>query len=470
MMRDCVILDQSGTTVESLQSLCLAHWSIHGAGSAPALRQVLAESRCDVGLVVFDTAASPDPQEVEAVLSRSATEWIAIVPHHALQDTAFRHFLLRTFRDYHTLPVDLHRLAVTIGHAYGMMQLRLTLDTDGRKGGRFGMIGQSPAMQVLFRQIEKVVQVDDPVLIGGESGTGKELVARAIHQYSRRRDAPLVAVDCGAIPANLIQSELFGFEKGAFTGAVQRRIGRIEAANGGVLFLDEIGNLPMEMQSNLLRFLQEKTIVRLGTTRHLPVDVRIIAATHVDLPRAVAAGTFREDLYYRLNVLRLEIPALRQRIGDIPLLAEGIFARLASPHSKLQVNGFSGEALRAMSAYHWPGNVRELINRIKRAMIMSESRLISATDVGLDGGHDQVRRVTLEDARSSMEKEVVESCLQANRNNVSRAARQLGVSRVTMYRMINRFGIILERSQTPPDLKGIQNAGKPPPLAPALEP
>ena len=469
MIRDCVILDQPGATAEALLSLCLPHWSFHRVSTVTALRQRVADDRCDVGLVVFDSASSPDLHEVEAMVCRSATEWIAIVPPQALQDGPFRQFLLRTFRDYHTLPADLERLAVTIGHAYGMTQLRLALDTEGGQGGRFGMIGQSPAMTLLFRQIGKVVQVDDPVLVGGESGTGKELVARAIHQHSRRRDAPMVAVDCGAIPANLIQSELFGYEKGAFTGAMQRRIGRIEAANGGVLFLDEIGNLPLEMQSNLLRFLQEKSIVRLGTTRHLPVDVRVIAATHVDLPKAVAAGQFREDLYYRLNVLRLDIPSLRQRLGDIPLLAEGIFARLSSAHSKLHVHGFSSDALRAMAAYHWPGNVRELINRIKRAMIMSENRLISAVDVGLEGS-DQARRITLEDARSSMEREVVEACLAANRNNVSRAARQLGVSRVTLYRMINRFGITLERSPTSPDLKGVHNAGKSPPLSSALEP
>ncbi|MEO8411199.1 MAG: sigma 54-interacting transcriptional regulator, partial [Propionivibrio sp.] len=236
-------------------------------------------------------------------------------------------------------------------------------------------------------------------------------------------------------------SELFGHEKGAFTGATQRKIGSIEAANGGDLFLDEIGDLPLEHQVNLLRVIQERTICRLGSTVMIPVDCRIIAATHVDLEEAIRNKKFREDLYYRLHVLHLDLPPLRARAGDIPLLAETIFRNYAAGRTNCRAAGFSAQALRALSEHHWPGNVRELMNRVHRAVILSDNRLISATDLGLDAVnaiHDEIVIAKLEDARASFDRSVIQNCLRANANNVSKTARQLGVSRVTLYRMMNK--------------------------------
>jgi DNA-binding NtrC family response regulator len=304
------------------------------------------------------------------------------------------------------------------------------------------MVGTSPVMQALFRDIRKVGAVDAPVLIQGESGTGKELTALAIHARSRRAGAPFMAVNCGALPANLIQSELFGHEKGAFTGAHQRKIGRIEAAAGGTIFLDEIGDLSLDLQVNLLRFLQAKTIERVGGTQSLQVDVRVIAASHVDLERAVAEGRFREDLYYRLNVLHLRVPALRERESDIELLARFFFEKFAKEKNP-QVRGFSQQALQVMNTYAWPGNVRELINRIRRAMVMCENRLIAPGDLGLERRGVKRTIRTLGGARAAAEKEAIRYALQYARNNVSRAARELGISRVMLYRLKQKYGIAI---------------------------
>ncbi len=447
MNRTGLLLDITGTMPAELCRVELPNWHFHRVDCTSAAEQILVEHACEVGLVIFDSAVMTVLDDLAKLLSTERTEWIAIVDVAALQNALLCRFILDAFRDYHTLPIDPSRLAVTIGHATGMNHLKPRASGEGDKSvtGRFNMVGRSPPMLHLYGQIEKIINAEDPVLIGGASGTGKELVASAIHRHSRRSAKPFVALDCGAIPANLIQSELFGYEKGAFTGASQRKPGKIEIANGGVLFLDEIGNLPMDMQTNLLRFLQERCIVRLGSTLTLPVNVRIIAATHIDLARAVADQRFREDLYYRLNVLHLDLPALKERGDDILLLAESIFARLASGQRRLHVGGFSHEARQAMRRYDWPGNVRELINRIKRAMIMSENRLISISDLGLPITIDAAQAITLEDARIGAENQAVEACLRHNGNNVSRSARQLGVSRMTMYRLISKFNIELGR-------------------------
>ncbi|HSG22220.1 MAG TPA: sigma-54 dependent transcriptional regulator, partial [Azonexus sp.] len=247
----------------------------------------------------------------------------------------------------------------------------------------------------------------------------------------------------GAIPINLIQSELFGHEKGAFTGAAQRKIGSIEAANGGVLFLDEIGDLPLGMQVNLLRVLQEQAITRLGSTQSIPVNFRLVAATHVNLLEAIRAGRFREDLFYRLNVIHLQLPPLRERHGDVRLLAETVLRNFSLGTQRRKVSGFTSAAISAMESFDWPGNVRELINRVHRAVIMSDSKLITAADLGLEIFVQENHGVTLGAARASFERDIIESSLRANGNNVTRAAQQLGVSRVTLYRVINKLNIEL---------------------------
>lgn len=294
-------------------------------------------------------------------------------------------------------------------------------------------------MQSVLRSIEKFSVSDAPVLITGESGTGKELAARTIHAGSERAPAAFIAVNCGALPANLVQSELFGHEKGAFTGANQRKIGRIEAAQNGCIFLDEIGDLATDLQVNLLRFLQEQTIERLGGITSIHVNARVIAATHRDLRCAVAEGRFREDLYYRLAVLHLHMPPLRERRDDILPLADDYFARYADKRGNVQ--GFSPDAREIMRAYDWPGNVRELINRVRRALVMCEGRYITAKDLGLEMGGEERPLLTLKEARAKAEQEAIEAALQHSGKNISQAARILEISRVTLYQCLTKYGM-----------------------------
>jgi DNA-binding NtrC family response regulator len=303
------------------------------------------------------------------------------------------------------------------------------------------LVGVSAALAALRHNIRKVSSVPAPVLIWGESGTGKELVARAVHTHSQRAEAPFVPVNCGAIPASLIQAELFGYERGAFTGANRDKCGLIEAASTGTIFFDEIADLPLDMQSNLLRFLQERTIHRLGATRCTAVDVRVIAASHIRLVDAVRAGRFREDLFYRLNVLTLETPPLRQRREDIVPLAQHYFSVFAAERAA-GVKGFARDALRAISEYAWPGNVRELVNRVRRASVMAEGRLIRASDLGLDGALLRPNGECLDGAVTRAERQAIETRLEAGKSMTS-VARELGVSRMTLYRLMSKHGIEL---------------------------
>ncbi|NMF98270.1 sigma-54 dependent transcriptional regulator [Aromatoleum toluolicum] len=440
--RKGVLLDSNGMVRAGLNDLGLPDWDFAVASTVEAANKVLAGSHPLVGLVAFTSPQSWSPRELESLIARHDIEWIAILGRELLHNQSLAPMVLRSFHDFHTLPLDRDRLVMTLGHAHGKALICRSIVEQDDEIGRYGMTGRCPKMLQLYRQLDKIVTVDAPVLIGGESGTGKELVARAIHHHSERANGPFVAMNCGAIAPNLIQSELFGHERGAFTGAHQRKIGNVEAANEGVLFLDEIGDLPLDLQANLLRFVQEKTIVRVGSTERVRVNVRVIAATHRDLSRAVAEGQFREDLFYRLNVLHLGVPPLREREQDIALLATAIFK--ANQHQKSpQVKGFSSEAFRAMCGYPWPGNVRELINRVQRAMVMSESKLISAADLGLPSSDVDASGQTLDEVRSTVEREVIESSLSRYQNNVSAVARHLGVSRVTLYRMIDRLKIVL---------------------------
>jgi DNA-binding NtrC family response regulator len=440
-VRTGLVVDRTGLVSAELDRLRLAGWKFQVATSIEAAHRALTRDAPLIGIVAFDRVRTWELAELEPLFALPGHEWIALVEEGLLCGEKLPSALLRHFTDFHTLPLRAERLLVTLGHAYGKAAFcRSHEDTPG-DSGRFGMTGSSRRMLQLYRQLEKVVKVDAPVLIGGESGTGKELVSRAIHQYSARAGGPFIAMNCGAIPPTLIHSELFGYERGAFTGAVQRKVGSIEAANHGVLFLDEIGDLPLDLQASLLRFLQEKMIVRVGSNERLKIDVRVLAATHVDLQRAVAEGKFRQDLYYRLNVLGLQVPALRERKEDIPLLAQTVFANNCGQLAS-QVRGFSTKALRAMVDYDWPGNVRELVNRVQHAMIMSENRLISVADLGLPAGPGDATP-TLGELRTTVEREVVEASLRKYSNNISETARQLGISRVTLYRLIDRLKIVL---------------------------
>jgi DNA-binding NtrC family response regulator len=438
-----VVLDGVGRVAADLQRAGLLDgFEVRICATEEEARKALAADRPPLGLIVFDSSMVEMPEGAERLVTATGTEWVAVIDPDLPQPTNLRMLVSRCFIDFHTLPLDLDRLRATLGHAYGKALLGRSVAQRIGDAGQFGMIGRSQRMLEVYRRIDKIVRVDAPVLIGGDSGTGKELVAHAIHRYSARAGGPFVALNCGAVQPNLIQTELFGYEKGAFTGAQQRKLGSIEAADGGVLFLDEIGDLPLELQGNLLRFLQEKTIVRVGATHRLRVDVRVIAATHVDLREAVRRGSFREDLFYRLNVLHIQVPRLAERPDDIPLIAQSVFREHAYLKCS-QLKGFSSDALKVMCAHDWPGNVRELINRVQQAMVMSENRLITAADLGLQAGGASAGPAagSLNEARASAEREAVENCLRRARFNVTEAARQLGVSRVTLYRMIDRLNI-----------------------------
>uniref|UniRef100_UPI001981DEA9 sigma-54 interaction domain-containing protein n=1 Tax=Burkholderia sp. Ac-20379 TaxID=2703900 RepID=UPI001981DEA9 len=303
------------------------------------------------------------------------------------------------------------------------------------------MVGTCEAMQQLFRTIRKVANTDATVFISGESGTGKELTALAIHERSARRNAPFVPINCGAIPPALLQSELFGYERGAFTGATQRKIGRIEAAQGGTLFLDEIGDLPHESQASLLRFLQEGRIERLGGRDPVPVDVRVLSATHVDLDAAMRDGQFRADLFHRLCVLRIDEPPLRARGGDIEVLARHILQRFGADGGG-RIRGFSPCAIEAMHRYAWPGNVRELINRIRRAMVMAEHPVLSAEDLDL-GEHAARPLPTLAGALEAAEHQALDAALRRHGDDVAAAAAALDIAPARLTALLSRHRIDL---------------------------
>jgi DNA-binding NtrC family response regulator len=370
--------------------------------------------------------------------------WIAVVDHHHCENPEFMSVVAATCHDFVTTPLEqmTELLSGILGHVAGFARLRAQLLGVGHQVEIPDMVGSCPPMKRLGKLITKFARVHSPVMICGESGTGKELVSLAIHRASARSRGPFVAVNCGAIPENLFESELFGHVKGAFTGAVQDRAGRAELADGGTLFLDEIGDLPLSHQVRILRFLQEGCFERVGSGRVIRVDVRIVAATHVDLEAAVKAQTFREDLFYRLNVLQLEVPPLRERGDDIESLAVYFLAQVRAKTST-EANAFSADALLALRRYRWPGNVRELINRGSKAAVMAEGALITPADIDLPDPRERpsARIVNLQETRERAERAAIEHALRDSNYNVSQAANLLGVSRMTIYRLLEKHGI-----------------------------
>lgn len=345
--------------------------------------------------------------------------------------------------DFLRKPVELDELSVIVSRALQVYRLEQEhrLLQEQRCGDRFeNMVGNSPQMQEVFATIRKVATAEVPVLIVGESGTGKELVARAIHRQSIKHNGPFVAINCGAIPENLLESELFGHEKGAFTGAHTQRKGRVELAQEGSLFLDEVGELPLLLQVKLLRFLQEHQIERVGGRETIPVDVRVIAATNANLNLAMAEGRFREDLFYRLGVVVIALPPLRERGEDILLLAHALLQRYASERSRY-MKGFTRQATTALQNHRWPGNVRELENRIKRAVIMAQGNRLTPADLDLTTLYTEYERHGLREAREAMEKELIRRALTRNKGNMTRTAHELRVSRPTLHELVSKYAI-----------------------------
>jgi DNA-binding NtrC family response regulator len=434
--RTLSVIDSCQKCDDLLPALETCGWSIQ----ASSIDNVT-HGQADVGLVRLSSGDPVYLQKLKRLVVHSKIEWIAVVVPEMLLKPEIANLISEWFFDFHTLPFDRNRVEIALGRAFGMARLRNqthytnhTVDLD--------FLGSSPQTANLRKLIDKMAPTDPPVLIRGESGTGKELVALALHKKSPRAQAPFIAINCGAIPVHLIQSELFGHEKGAFTGAHQRKIGRIESAQGGTLFLDEIGDLPLDLQANLLRFLQERKIDRVGGSEPIPVDVRILAATHVDLDDAISRGQFREDLYYRINVLEIRTTPLRERKSDIIILAK-YFARLYASEAGRKPRRFSAEAFAAMNRYRWPGNVRELANRVRRGMVMAEGRQIEPQNLGLTMAADTANTsLTLREQMMAIEKIALEQALAEHPHNMKQVAESLDVSRPTLYRLLHKHQMV----------------------------
>ena len=384
------------------------------------------------GLAVLSETLQIDPLAKVIVLTGNSDRSKAIA---AIESGAY---------DFIEKPVQLDVLRVVLQRANYLSNLereKLALQKQSGENQLEGLVGDSPQLENVVRMVRRVGPLDVPVLITGESGTGKELIARAIHGQSPRSSGAFVAINCGAIPETLLESELFGYEKGAFTGAVQQRKGRIESAQGGTLFLDEIGDIPLGLQVKLLRFLQDRKIQRLGGGKEaITVDARILAATNIDLQKAINEGRFRDDLYFRLCVVNIAIPPLRERGPDVILLARTFLLRF-SGELKKPVKGFTSQAVEALTSHSWPGNVRELENRVKRAVVMTEGGYVTPENLELQDTVLPVDGSTLKASRDHREKELVRLAMEKADGNVTRAASSLGVSRPTLYQMLARYGL-----------------------------
>ena len=345
--------------------------------------------------------------------------------------------------DFLCKPVDMDELQLVLKRCVYVSQLEReyrALQEQSRPDTFEEMLGASPPMQAVFEFVRKAATTSAPVLILGENGTGKEMVARALHRRGRQRTGPFVPINCNAIPENLLESELFGHEKGSFTGAHATRKGLIETASGGTMFLDEIGELPAPLQVKLLRFLQEKTFQRVGARQELQSDARVIAATNVNLKDAVDNGRFREDLYFRLAVLVVTLPPLRNRGGDVGLVAREFLRVYGAQHRRPGLT-FAPEAIQALNSHNWPGNIRELQNRVQRAAIMAEGKHVTAADLELEDAAGARRPRTLKEAREQIERELVEGALRRHGGKITSAATDLGISRPTLYELMDKLGI-----------------------------
>ena len=412
---------------------------------------VLQFRRNSPAVVTMDLGLPPDRDSVsegfkclEKLLELDPGVKVIVLTGQNDQDNALRAIRMGAY-DFLAKPVDPDVLALTVERAYRLYELQQEnrrLQMQQGSDVFAGLVTRDPGMQRVCRMIEKVAPSDATVLLLGESGTGKEVLAQGLHDASKRKGR-FVAINCAAIPETLLESELFGYEKGAFTGANKSTLGKIETANGGTLMLDEIGDLPMPLQAKLLRFLQERVIERVGGRQEIPIDVRVVGATHQDLKARIADGRFREDLYYRLAEIVVDIPPLRDRLGD-PVLLSHAFARRFATDMRRPVPTLADDAVRALETHTWPGNVRELQNMLKRAVIMSEEDRITAQDLGLRAAassSDSEPTLDLRTVREAAERQAVITALARTDGNIVRASELLGVSRPTLYDLMNRLQI-----------------------------
>lgn len=453
-MEKLVIVEDNADIRSQLRWGLAAEYEVLVAGNRPEALSLFKKHLPKV--ITLDLGLPPDENGCEEgfrclddVLRQAPATKVIMITGNEDSENALRAVQNGAY-DYYRKPLNLSELKVILARAFHLAaiekenrSLQLCLDQHHQTPG--GIIGQSPQMMEVFSSIRKVASSEVAVLITGESGTGKELVARAIRELSPKKTGAFIAINCGAIPENLLESELFGYEKGAFSGAHNRVQGKVEYANKGTLFLDEIGELPLNLQVKLLRFLQEKTIQRVGGREDISVDARIIAATNRDIVKETETGAFREDLYYRISVIHINLPALRERGGDIMLLAN-FFLRRFCNELKKKTRRFSAASVKLLESYEWPGNVRELENRVQRAVIMSDELIIEPESLGFSlkavkEGIHSFSNLTLKDAREMIEREMVVTAIENQNSNMARAAEALGISRPTLYDLVKKYDI-----------------------------
>jgi len=427
-------------------------WSFEGfevalAGDREsALAQV---RRFEPSVVTLDLGLPPDPggvsegfRALKEILVLDPSIKVVVVTGHNDRDNAVKAIGLGAY-DFFEKPIDPEMLNFMVARAAKVRQLEeenRRLACAATRSPFEGLIAASPQMLEVCRTVEKLGPTDVTTLILGESGTGKEVLVRVLHALSPRSQKRLVAINCAAIPENLLESELFGYERGAFTGAVKTTPGKIESADKGILFLDEIGDLPIALQAKLLRFLQERVIERVGGRKEIPVDVRVVCATHQDLQRLIRDGRFREDLYYRINEATIRVPPLRERNGDAVLLARAFLTRFAKQHQR-PIRDFAHSALEVIEQYDWPGNVRELENRVKRAIIMADGMDVTAKDLELAEVPAQAQPFDLREVRERAERSAIQRAMSYTDSNISRTSELLGITRPTLYNLIKKHGI-----------------------------
>ncbi len=411
--------------------------------------QAIAElRRHEPAVILQDLGLPPKPEGVEEGFSTLA-ETLKLAPHtkvivvtgHGDQENALTAVAQGAY-DFYEKPVDTDTLKLLVDRAFNISELEgenRRLQNKVNESPLKGIVAASEGMLAVCRMIEKVAPTDVTTLLLGESGTGKELLSRALHNLSSRRDNNFVAINCAAIPENLLESELFGHEKGAFTGAHKQSIGKVEVANGGTLFLDEIGDMPIALQAKMLRFLQERVIERVGGRQEIPVDVRVVCATNQNPEKLISEGLFREDLYYRVSEITINIPPYRDREEGRLILARTLLQKYAKLQ-KRSITGFSDDAVAAIEAYSWPGNVRELENKIKGAVIMADGKLVSAADLGLTAD-EEGESLNLREVRQRAESKAIRVALTRSYGNISKAAELLGITRPTLYDLLNKYGM-----------------------------
>ncbi|MDH5455591.1 MAG: PEP-CTERM-box response regulator transcription factor [Gammaproteobacteria bacterium] len=405
--------------------------------------------RNEPAVILQDLGLPPNPEGVEEGLA-TLVETLRLAPHTKVivvtgngdQENALTAMAQGAY-DFYEKPVDTDTLKLLVDRAFNIAELEAEnrrLQSAVHESPLDGIVAASAGMLAVCRMIEKVAPTDVTTLLLGESGTGKELLARALHRLSPRAEQNFVAINCAAIPDNLLESELFGHEKGAFTGAHKQTVGKVELANGGTLFLDEIGDMPIALQAKMLRFLQERVIERVGGRKEISVDVRVICATNQVPEALIKEGLFREDLYYRVSEITINIPPYRDREEGRLILARTLLQK----YSKLQkraINGFSDDAVRAIEAYSWPGNVRELENKIKGAVIMADGKMVTAIDLGLQDADGQSESLNLREVRQAAESKAIRVALTRSYGNISKAAELLGITRPTLYDLLNKYGL-----------------------------